>query len=64
MKKILIAVIGGVIVAGATAFYASNAWCVDCPIGRRCYGDLDCNTMFCNLSCVPLDKMGFKKICR
>ncbi len=55
--------LAGAVVTGWT-LVPQNAYCVNCPLNEKCYSDYGCNTFMCNLSCVPIDKMGLDKRCR
>ena len=64
MKKLILAItfFGAV----ATVFlYSNKSWCFgrECPVGKKCYSNYDCETFRCNLSCEKVDKIGFDKRC-
>jgi hypothetical protein len=39
------------------------AACYDCPLNRRCNYDYTCQTGFCELACVAIDRYGLDKRC-
>ena len=53
----------------AAALVLAGGWltpdparCYDCPLGRSCVGDMQCDPMMCALHCVP--KTMLEKWCR
>lgn len=62
--KLALLLVGLIVLTGVTfVSLPKKAECSDCPVGKKCHGDLDCDQLMCNLSCTAVDNMGLDKRC-
>ncbi len=53
----------GLGIGAGSLVWPQRAECLDCPVNYKCNGDLECNTLYCALKCVQVDRQGGERRC-